>query len=229
MLARPGDLRVAAFALVAASVLSVGLVAVRPDQIGAYDYRLLAWNLALAWLPFVFGLVVYHGFRAGRGALFLGSFGALWLLFLPNAPYILTDFIHLTEWDPAPVWFNTLTLTSFATTGLVLGLGSLLLVHTVVAAAFGRVAGWALSGMALALSSVGIYLGRFLSLNSWDVLVEPRAVLAPIAAQLRDGPLHPQFIAVTVAFMTFLVLAYLLVYAVAQPGLALDPHRPARR
>ena len=229
MLARARHLRLAGFALGVASVVSVALVAVRPEQIGEYDYRLLVWNLALAWLPFVFALIVYEGFRNGRGGLFLVGFGALWLLFLPNAPYILTDFIHLAEWDPAPLWFNTLTVTLFAATGLVLGLGSLLLVQTVVAAAFGRLAGWAISVMALGLCSVGIYLGRFLNLNSWDAIVDPRSVLEPIAAQLRHAPMHPRFLAVTVAFTSFLVLSYLLVYAVAQASLALDPRRPTRR
>jgi uncharacterized membrane protein len=215
--------------LVLASVLCVGLVMARVERTGSYEYRFLVWNLFLAWLPFVLALVVYDGYRRGRGTIFLGCFGALWLLFLPNAPYILTDFVHLEEPGAAPIWFDALTVTAFAFTGLLLGLGSLFLVQTVITAARGRLVGWAAGLGALGLTSVGIYLGRFLGLNSWDAVVDPRSVLAPIAATLNESLVHPRFLAVTVAFTSFLVLAYLMLYAVAQPGLALDPRRPTRR
>jgi uncharacterized membrane protein len=215
--------------LVLASVLCVGLVQARVERTGTYEYRFLIWNLFLAWLPFVLALVVYDGYRRGRGAAFLGCCGLLWLLFLPNAPYILTDFVHLDDPGVAPLWYDALTISAFAFTGLLLGLGSLFLVHTVVTAARGPLAGWATGLGALALSSVGIYLGRFLGLNSWDAVVDPRSVLAPLAAKLDESLVHPRFLAVTVAFTSFLVLAYLLVYVVAQPGLALDPRRPTRR
>ncbi len=215
--------------LVLASAICAGLVAADLDPTWEYTTSFLVWNLFLAWLPFLFALAFYDGYRRGRGLAYLASFGVLWLLFLPNAPYILTDFVHLREPGVSMFWVDALLISGFAVTGLLLGLGSLFLVQTVVSAARGPVAGWATGLGALALSSVGVYLGRFLELNSWDAIVDPRSVLAPIAAQLHEAPLHPRFLAVTVAFTSFLVLAYLLLYAVAQPGLALDPRRPTRR
>jgi uncharacterized membrane protein len=222
--------RLAAFALlVLASVGCIGLVEADLDPTWDYNTSYLVWNLGLAWLPFLFALAFYDGYRRGLGTGYLAPLGLLWLLFFPNAPYILTDFVHLRDWGVTRFWVDAMVIAGFAGTGLLLGLGSLVLVHTVVSAARGPIAGWGTSVVALGLASVGIYLGRFHELNSWDAIVDPGSVLAPFVAQLRDGPLHPHFLGVTVAFTSFLVVAYLVVYAVAQPGLALDPRRPPRR
>ena len=222
--------RLATFALlVLASVFCMALVAADVDRTWDYNTSFLVSNLALAWLPFLFALAFYDGYRRGRGVLYLGCFGTLWLLFLPNAPYIVTDFVHLREYGVSLYWFDAFMIGAFACTGLVLGLGSLFLVQTVVTAARGRVAGWVTGLGALALSSVGIYLGRFLELNSWDALLNPQRVLRPFVTQLGDSLVHPRFLAVTLVVTMLLVLAYLLLYAVAQPSLALDPRRPSRR
>ncbi len=207
------------------TALCLALVAVRIERTGTVEYRFLVWNLFLAWLPFVFALVLYDGFRRGRGRAFLVGWGALWLLFLPNAPYILTDVVHLREPGAAPLWYDAATVIAFAGTGLVLGLGSLFLVHAVVAAARGPVAGWAASVVALALTSVGVYLGRFVGVNSWDALVDPARVLAPFAERLDDPLGAGRFLAVTAVLTVFLTLAYAIVYTVAEHGLELDPRQ----
>jgi uncharacterized membrane protein len=84
---------------------------------------------------------------------------------LPNAPYILTDFIHLGRVGGAPLWFDAALIGTFAAAGLALGLGSLLVVHDVVEARAGRVVGWAVAVSSLGLSAIGIYLGRFPALQ----------------------------------------------------------------
>lgn len=210
-----------------ASALCLVLVAVRVERTGTPEYRFLVWNLFLAWLPFVFALVLYDGYRRGRRLAYLAVWGVLWLLFLPNAPYILTDVVHLREPGAAPLWYDAATVVAFAGTGLVLGLGSLFLVQTVVTAARGPVTGWATSVLALGLASVGVYLGRFVGVNSWDALVDPGRVLAPFAERLDDPLGAGRFLAVSVVLTVFLAIAYALVYTVAKPGLALDP-RPRR-
>ncbi len=221
--------RVATVALlVLASLFSIALVGAGVDDAWEYKTSFLVWNLFLAWLPFVFALAVYDGYRRGRGTAYLTGFGVLWLLFLPNAPYILTDFVHLRDSGATVLWWDALLIGSFALTGLLLGLGSLFLVQAVMTAARGPVAGWVTGLGALALSSIGIYLGRFLGLNSWDAVVDPGRVVAPLAEKIDQSLVHPRFFAVTVVFTTFLVLAYLLLYTVAQSGLALEPRRPRR-
>ena len=87
---------------------------------------------------------------------------ALWLLFLPNAPYTLTDLLHLTTAASAPAWYDLALLLSCAGTGLLLGYLSLIDVHDLVAKTFGLAMGWLLAFASLLLSGFAIYLGRFL-------------------------------------------------------------------
>jgi uncharacterized membrane protein len=208
--------------LVLASMACVGLVALQVDTSWEYQTRFLIENLVLAWIPFLLALIVYDGYRHHAPRWLLLGVGALWLLFLPNAPYILTDFVHLRDPGAEVLWFDAAMIGAFALVGLVLGLGSLALVQAVVTDARGARAGWIVGLGALGLSSVGIYLGRFVEVNSWDAFLDPGRVLQPIVDQVRESILYPKFIGVTVALTLFLVLAYLLVHALAQPVVAIE-------
>src|SRR5207245_983978 len=112
---------------------------------------------------------------------------SLWLLFLPNAPYLLTDFIHLRQWDRMALWFDAVMIGSFGATGLLLGLTSLLIVHAIVTRHLGHVFGWLFAASSLALSAFGIYLGRFGRFNSWDTLFRPGSLLEETWVRFR----HP--------------------------------------
>lgn len=229
MRASASDRRIATlFALVASSGFCLALLVARMQRTGSEDYEFLAWNLFLAWVPFVFALALYDSWRRGRLGASL-AFGGLWLLFLPNAPYILTDLIHLGTIYGAPLWFDAGMIAAFAFTGLVLGLGSLFLVQLVLTGAFGPRLGWALSLGVIPVCSVGIYVGRFLRLNSWDALTDPHLLAGPMWQFLADPLGAGRFIAVTVLFTGFLTLGYCLLYSIAHVGLALDPARERER
>jgi uncharacterized membrane protein len=211
--------------LFAGSLFCVALVLVRNVSTGNPNFRYLIWNLFLAWIPFALAVVVYDRWRRRRTGILLLALGALWLLFFPNAPYIATDFVHL-ERDPlAPYWYDAVTIASFAWMGLLLGFASLYLVQTVVRQWRGEVASWIFAVVALALGSLGIYLGRFLRLNSWDALEHP-SVLPRIAhAVARDPFAYQEAIAVTVLFTLALSFAYFLLYSFAALGLEPDAER----
>src|SRR5262245_35577229 len=117
-------------ALGAASALCVATVAYRRHHTGDPFYGFLVWNLVLAWVPFALALAAYAAARAGA-RIVTTVLGVLWLLFFPNAPYLLTDFIHLHESAATPLWYDALMLASFAWTGLLLGFGSLYLMQTI--------------------------------------------------------------------------------------------------
>jgi uncharacterized membrane protein len=211
-------LAVLTLALVALSLAAVGLLAVRIDRVGEPTFVFLTWNLFLAWIPFLLSLSVaaVHG-RGGPRPL-LWVLGAGWLLFLPNAPYILTDFIHLGRAGGAPLWFDAALIGTFATTGLALGLGSLLVVHHVVEARAGRVVGWAVALSSLVLSAIGIYLGRFPRFNSWDVVTNTHT-LVPVVLQRLADPLGNTFLLRFGMVMSTLLLASYLVAWVLGRGL----------
>ncbi len=144
--------------------------------------------------------------------------GAVWLLFLPNAPYLLTDFVHLGSHDDAPLWFDIVLFSSFAWTGTLLGFLSIFVMQGVVRRAAGPVWSWLLVGASLVASSFGIYLGRSLGWNSWDFVVRPGALLQDIWARLVDPLAYPRGLGMTLALSAVLATGYLTIYAFAQLG-----------
>lgn len=212
-------------ALTLASLFCVALVVARAVATDTAVWVWIVWNLFLAWLPFVFALAVYDGRRRGASATVLVPLAALWLLFFPNAPYILTDFVHLDQDLAAPVWFDALLIASFAFTGLLLGYASLYLMQAVVRARFGAVAGWAAVIGTLAMSSVGIYLGRFVRLNSWDVVTNPDLLLGLARLRLEDPFGNSKLIAVALLFSSFLLVTYVVLYSLSAHGLDDEPTR----
>src|SRR5215212_7143970 len=99
-------------ALVGLSALVVTMVAVRISATGSLDYFNLVWNLVLAWIPLGLALILYDGARRGVAGHWLLSLGALWLLFFPNAPYLMTDLKYLSEVGGAPFWFDAVLAVS---------------------------------------------------------------------------------------------------------------------
>ncbi len=206
-------------ALLAASVLCVGLLEIRIRETGDGYYRFLVWNLFLAWVPLAFAVAAYLRAR-GRG---IGPLVVLllvlWLLFFPNAPYLLTDFIHLQE-GPAPLWYDALMLSAFAWTALLVGFASLYLVQSILRRSFGAPVGWLFVLGVLALSSVGVYIGRFIRFNSWDAVLHPRDVVE--VAHARIVAESPEMAQALAALTAFLGVAYLVVYGFANLQLELD-------
>lgn len=200
------------------SALVVAMVAVRVAYTGNSQYEALVWNLFLAWIPFALALYVYDGYRRRGASPLLWAGGALWLVFLPNAPYIVTDFKWLRTWTGAPLWYDVVLVSAAAWCGLLLGFMSLYLMQAVVRRALGAVNAWLFALAALTLSSFGVYLGRFQRWNSWDLFTRPRVLAADLWSGLVNPFEHPQTIAVTALFTVFLGATYLVFYALAGEG-----------
>ena len=194
--------RTKAFALLFA--WCAALLVARVTRSGSMRYGFLVWNLFLAWIP------AFAASRLERSDSQLRQAGwlALWLAFLPNAPYIVTDFIHLRPKPGVPLWYDVALLISFAMTGVLLGYVSVADVQRFVARRFGDATAWAAAASALVLSGVGIYLGRFLRWNSWDLLANPVAIVLSIG---------PRAISVTLVYGFGLVVGYLVFRSVG-PG-----------
>lgn len=190
------------------SVLCLALLGARWMVAGHFAYRFLLWNLFLAWLPWLFGAALSRApSHRGRGHRLLPHFGA-WLLFLPNAPYLVTDLLHLKERPGIPLWFDAALLFAFGWTGCLLGFLSLTVVHARIDAWLGKLAGWSFVLAVSLLTGFGIYLGRFLRWNSWDVLVRPHGLFSDVLCRLANPSGHPRTAAVTLLFAAFFVAAY---------------------
>jgi uncharacterized membrane protein len=211
--------------LFAASLFCIALVVVRNVHTGNVNFRYLIWNLFLAWIPFALAVFVYDRWSRRRGGALLLVLSGLWLLFFPNAPYIATDVVHLQHDPLSPYWYDAVTIAAFAWMGVLLGFASLYLMQTVVRQWRGVVAGWIFAFFAIALGSLGIYLGRFLRLNSWDALEHPSVLPRILHAVARDPFAYQEAIAVTLVFTLALSFAYFLLYNFAAVGLELDAER----
>ncbi len=188
---------------------------IRIERTGDPFYRFLIWNLFLAWIPLVCAAAAFARARRRLDVLVIVLL-LLWLLFFPNAPYMLTDFIHVGESPSVPLWYDALMLSSFAWTALLLGFASLYLVQKIVRSVVGATWSWVVVAAVLGLSSFGVYLGRFLRFNSWDALLRPGRVAHVISHQLEDPFRHPRMAAVLVVLTAFLLVAYTVVYAFAE-------------
>jgi uncharacterized membrane protein len=205
-------------ALLAASALCVALVEIRTRETDDPYYRFLVWNLILAWVPLALATTAYTRARR-RVDVLVVLLLSLWLLFFPNAPYLLTDFIHLGE-GPAPLWYDALMLSAFAWTGLLLGFASLYLVQMLLRATVGATTAWLAVLCSLGIASLGVYIGRFVRFNSWDALLHPRQVTQVIREQLAEVPLR--MAEALVALTASLAVGYLVVYSFANLRLELE-------
>lgn len=174
----------------------------------------LLWNLGLAVVPLLWSGAFQAAEARGRPGL-AGVFLLLWLLFLPNAPYLLTDLLHLRPSASVPLWFLLAVLLSCAGAGTMLGYLSLAQVQAVIERRRGRTAGWAVAVGALMLCGFGIYLGRFLHWNSWDAFVHPARLLGTIGGQFVHPGARPHPLAVTAVFGVGLIVGYLALRAFA--------------
>jgi len=201
-------------ALSFASAASVVLVFARVLSTGDLRYSFLIWNLFLAWLPLAFALLACEDYRTAtvRNWRFLCLAGA-WLLFFPNAPYIFTDLVHVTTRYYGHYWVDLTLILLCAITGLVLGFVSLYLMQSVVGGMFGRPASWLFIAAVAALSGFGIYLGRFMRFNSWDVVFRPREVYQGIGHLVTNPLANAHSLSFPILFGVFLFVTYLMLYA----------------
>jgi uncharacterized membrane protein len=208
------DRRIAVIASLAVlSLFVLTMMLARVVYTETLEHTWIAWNLFLAWVPFVLSLVAYARARPGMSGARVLALGGLWLLFFPNAPYIVTDLKHIggSSGVGVPILYDVLLLSAAAWTGLLLGLASLFLMHAVARRFIGVLNAWMLVIGVLAASSFGIYLGRFQRWNSWDVFLRPGSLLG----QATQG-LHARPLALTVLLTSFLLASYLVFYSFAR-------------
>jgi uncharacterized membrane protein len=173
----------------------------------------LIWNLFLAWIPFILAYFA-HVVSWGRIWLYLviPVVAFLWLIFFPNAPYMLTDLQDIAKGTGgAPLWYDVIVIVWSSWTGMLLGVISLYLMQDIVHRTFGRFAGWAFVFVISGLSSFGIYLGRFVRLNSWDILQNPAEIAMEILGLVIDP--SRRLAAFTFLYAFFFLFVYILLYS----------------
>ncbi|PIZ62018.1 hypothetical protein COY17_03165 [Candidatus Saccharibacteria bacterium CG_4_10_14_0_2_um_filter_52_9] len=204
-------------ALVLSSTASAGLFAYGALRNHSLEFSYLLWNLVLAWLPLLFAVRLLSVLRRKLWSSWeaLGA-SVLWLVFLPNSFYMISDFIHLREVQRVDVLYDAVMFTSFIYTGVTLGFSSLYLIHLQLRRRLsGRAAaGWV--AMTLFICSAAIYIGRDLRWNSWDILTNPGGLLFDISDRLQHLASYPQMLVTITTFFVLLATIYSLLWRAAR-------------
>ncbi|HNB34882.1 MAG TPA: DUF1361 domain-containing protein [Anaerolineales bacterium] len=206
---------IAVFILLNLACLScILLVGARVAYTDTTRHTGLIWNLFLAWIPFILAYFAHAVSWNRLGVYLIIPFVAfLWLLFFPNAPYMLTDLQDLARGAgrEAPLWYDVIIVVWCSWTGTLLGVISLYLMQDIVTRTFNRWAGWLFVFLISGLSSFGIYLGRFVRLNSWDILQNPTETAMEILGLVIDP--SRRLAAFTILYTFFFLFVFLLLYS----------------
>jgi len=206
------------YVLTGSSVLCAILVSVRAYQVEYVQYHFLLWNLFLAWLPLVVSMSALLFVRIARGnilAIGLILLGIAWLLLYPNAPYLTTDLIHLV-FNPSYggvyresliFWYDLVLFFLFSWCGLLLGYLSMLHFHSLVRHYMNSWMGWFFVLIMSFLGGFGVYLGRVVRLNSWDVLFSPFRLIEGVI----EG-INKQAFIFTALFGILILIVYVSLY-----------------
>ncbi|MDF2815969.1 MAG: uncharacterized protein K0Q81_2169 [Paenibacillus sp.] len=180
------------FALLLASVLCTILIVIRYAVMDVWTYRwLVIPNLLLAWIPYLLSEWIHILYdRRRRMSIWLLIVGLAWLFFYPNTSYIWTDLVHLSFFSQSKgttiLNYDLLINVLAAATGWLLGVFSLYRLHRLIYKESGAWQAHTFAMLVLLLSSIGVYLGRFLRWNTWDLLVRPFSIIGDTYYALLD-------------------------------------------
>lgn len=197
------------YLIAAMALFNFTLLGFRINMVSRLTYSFLVWNLFLALIPLGFSIILRFAKEtkikrwATPGLLFI------WLFFLPNSFYIITDLFHLRPKQGVPLWYDLLLIFSFAWNGLIAGYLSIFDVHEFIESKWNKISAWVFTLIIIFLSSFGVYLGRYLRWNSWDIIADPFGVFFDIADRILDPLNHLQTWGLTISYSIFFFLGYL--------------------
>lgn len=190
-------------------ILSLVLLTLRIKLNQSFFYLFLVWNLFLATIPYV--ITSYLVSVPAFSKFFKVCLLIIWLLFLPNAPYIITDLLHLKYGTSKMLWLDVLMLSSFAINGLILFFLSLKDFEHLLDTVFNKNVKQIIIISTCFLTGFGIYLGRFLRFNSWDIIHAPEALISEVFDIITSPKQHFEAWIFAACFGCFLLFTYKLI------------------
>ncbi|MEL0652593.1 DUF1361 domain-containing protein [Algibacter sp. TI.3.09] len=182
------------------------LLMIRMKLAHSYNYLFLVWNLFLAAIPYAITIYLVSIPKLKKITLLL-AFG-IWLLFLPNAPYILTDMWHLRYNEPHIFWLDILLISAFAFDGMMLFYFSVTDMKTVLLKFLNKRKTSFILTFVFFISAFGVYLGRFLRYNSWEILTNPKVLFIDIINMIVQPLGNKEVWLFTLLFGAFFSLGY---------------------
>lgn len=194
------------------TLVCFGLSVFRFSYTGSKVFLFLNWNLFLACIPWLLTSFATITPKIAKNNIVLAALLFVWLVFFPNAPYILTDLFHLRLKSTMPVWFDLLLILSFAWAGLLFGFLSLWDIEQLIKnKTKDKISSFWLTSMTvffLFLSGFGIYMGRYLRWNTWDIIHKPSALFYDISLRFTNPTEHPRTWGMTILMGIFLNILY---------------------
>ena len=173
--------------LILSCLFSLLLLSARIIYTGEIMFAFLVWNLFLAYLPYkISSTLMRRPDWMGKDWKFFFLF-IVWLLLVPNTFYIITDLFHLHKGEVIPVWFELALIISFAWNGILFGVSSIRQIGIIVQLKWNVKNEWLYIYPVMLLNALGIYIGRYLRFNSWDVITAP----SDLASEVFYLLLHP--------------------------------------
>ncbi len=191
------------------SLLALTFHLIRIQFSKAVDFS-MDWNLFLSWIPLLIAFVTKTiSKRFGKLPILIGILSFIWILFFPNAPYMITDLVHLTvDYESNITWHDIIMLFYYAQISLFNGLVSLYWFHQTWIRTYSTRIGWFFLFLSFPLGGFGVYLGRIRRLNSWDILDNPRN----IASNILESTLNRTSLLLSVEFGLLLGTLYLVLW-----------------
>jgi len=189
-------------------LFSFGMLFIRVSITKTLHYLFLIWNVFLAVIPYVITIILSERKRESKFVMLIAF--VAWLAFLPNAPYIITDLFHLSRSSFKTIWIDTLVISAFAITGMLLFYFSLFKMKDLLLIFFSRKKCKAIILVTIFLSAFGVYIGRFLRYNSWEILSDPLQLFKDILNMIIHPIENKDVWLFTVSFGLFLWLGYFI-------------------
>ncbi|MFK7797843.1 MAG: DUF1361 domain-containing protein [Aureispira sp.] len=190
-------------------LFNFSLTALRIYHSQQLHFLFLVWNLFLALLPWVGAKVAQYLQQKEKSKSLVFLCLGLTIAFLPNAPYLLTDLYHL-RWTNSYhlMWLDILMIVAYATTGLVGFYATLFVLEQILEQYWGQIWTAVFLVVLFFLNGFGVYLGRFLRFNSWDILTEPWGLFQMIAERFVHPMAHPRTWGVTLGYGMLFLLGF---------------------
>jgi len=192
--------------LILCSVFSIGLMVWRIIYTGQLLFAFLVWNLFLAFVPFAISKKISQVSICKKWKFIVCSL--VWVIFLPNAFYIITDLFHLDMNEDVPLWYDLALLWSFAWSGLLFGILSVQHMERLFEEHVGKKPGLLFVLLLMVMNGFGVYIGRYMRFNSWDVLTNPFQLISDVV-YLFVHPIRNRFdCSMIVCYAILLTLIY---------------------
>lgn len=176
---------------------------------GKMSFFYILWNICLAFIPFFISYTILSLIKESRSNKIILIVGiVLWILFIPNAPYIVTDFIHLGTTRSIPILYDTFLLFSSATVGMILFFESLNHVEQIIQMKLSKRKTSTIIGVIILVISFGMYIGRFLRFNSWDIFINHSSLFGHVWKIFSQATTHKEVYLYTILFFLFLFTFY---------------------